>query len=122
LGTTTQNVAALARGYPYTIQLQVRPEVDGDISPFPAGCTLIADVAVYAGGTAVATLSTDDGTIARIGDDTIELRIPASATERLTNTTAQIDLVRSDTSPDQWLGLQLSLPVVQPITAAREQS
>jgi len=96
--------------------------VDGDIGPFPEGCTLIADVAIYAGGTAVATLSTDDGTIVRIGDDTIELRIPASATERLTNTTAQIDVVSSGTSPNQWRGLQLSLPVVQPITAAREQS
>ena len=122
MGTTTQNVAALARGYPYTIQLQVRPESDGDISPFPEGCTLIADVAIYAGGAAVATLSTDDGTIARIGDDTIELRIPAAATERLTNTTAQIDVVRTDTSPDQWLGLQLSLPVIQPITAGRAES
>lgn len=122
MGTTTQNVAALARGYPYTIQLQVRPEVDGDTGPFPEGCTLIADVAIYVGGTAVATLSTDDGSIVRIGDDTIELRIPAAATALLTETTAQIDLVRSDTSPDQWLGLQLSLPVVQPITAARPES
>jgi hypothetical protein len=122
LGTTTQNVAALARGYPYTIQLQVRPEVGGDISPFPEGCTLIADVAIYAGGAAVATLSTDDGTIARIGDDTIELRIPGAATALLTNTTAQLDVVRTDTSPDQWLGLQVSLPVVRPITAARPES
>jgi hypothetical protein len=122
LGTTTQNVAAIARGYPYTIQLWVRPEADGDANPFPEGSTLIADIAIYAGGAAVSTLSTDDGSIIRIDDDTIELRIPATATTLLTNTVAQVDVVRTDTSPDQWLGLQLTLPVVQPITAARADS
>jgi hypothetical protein len=83
---------------------------------------LLADVAVFLGGPAVASLSTEAGTIVRIDDDTIEVTIPGAATALLTNTSAQLDIVRTDPSPDEWLGLQVSLPVVQPVTAARALS
>jgi hypothetical protein len=122
LGTTTQNIAAIARGYPYKARLWVRPDADGETQPFPEGCTLLADIALFVGGPAVATLSTEDGTITRIDDDTVEVSIPGAATALLTNTTAQLDLVRTDPSPDEWLGLRVQLPVEQPITAARPRS
>ncbi len=122
MGTTTQTVAPIARGYPYKIRLWVRPDADGETQPFPEGCTLLAAVAVFLGGPAVTELSTEDGTIVRIDDDTIEVKIPGSATALLTNTSAQLDIVRTDPSPDEWLGLQVSLPVVQPVTAARALS
>ncbi len=83
---------------------------------------MLAAVAVFLGGPAVTELSTEDGTIVRIDDDTIEVKIPGSATALLTNTSAQLDIVRTDPSPDEWLGLQVSLPVVQPVTAARALS
>jgi hypothetical protein len=122
LGTTTQTVAAIARGYPYKMRLWVSPVSEGEPRPFPEGCSLLADVAVFLGGPAVASLSTESGTIVRIDDDTIELTIPGAATALLTNTSAQLDLVRTDPTPDEWLGLQVSLPVVQPVTAARLHS
>lgn len=122
MGTTTQNTAAVARGYPYKARLWVRPDADGETQPFPEGCTLLADIALFVGGPAVATLSTEEGTITRIDDDTVEVSIPGAATALLTNTTAQLDLVRTDPSPDEWLGLRVQLPVEQPITAARPRS
>jgi hypothetical protein len=122
LGTTTQNIAAIARGYPYKARLWVRRDADGETQPFPEGCTLLADIALFVGAVAVTSLSTEDGTITRIDDDTIEIVIPGAATALLTNTSAQLDLVRTDPSPDEWLGLRVQLPVEQPITAARPRS
>ena len=122
MSTTTQNVPAIARGYPYKARLSVRPIVEGEAQPFPEGCRLLADIALFVGGAAAATLSTEDGTITRIDDNTVELTVPGEATALLTNTTAQLDLVRTDPSPDEWLGLRLQLPVEQPITAARRPS
>ena len=122
MSTTTQTVAAIARGYPYKIRLWVRPDGDGEAQPFPEGCTLLADVAVFLGGPAVASLSTEDGTIVRIDDDTVEVSIPGAATALQTHPRAPMALVRPDPSPADWLGLQVSLPVVQPVTAARTLS
>jgi len=121
LRTIVQSTPPIARGYPFSFQWNC-PADEGGVVPFPAGCTLLADVALYQGGSKVATLSTETGSIVRVDDISIVLLLSASDTAGLTNTTAVVDLVRTDPSPDEWLGLRVKLPVEQPITAPRVNS
>lgn len=115
--TTVQPVPPIGRGYPYSFRLACPAE--SDVVPFPAGCTLLADVALYAGAPAVASLSSEGGSIERIDDTTVLLRLSGADTDLLTNTTVVLDLVRTDPSPDEWLGIKVQLPVERPVTAAR---
>lgn len=116
--TTVQPVPPIARGYPYTVRVICPAE--GDVVPFPIGCNLLADVALYVGAPGrVATLDTARGSIERINDTTVLLRLSGDDTAMLTNTSAVIDIVRTDPSPDEWLGVRVQLPVVAPVTVPR---
>lgn len=84
---------------------------------FPVGCTLTGQVRASASSAELlATVSTATGTITRVDDDTVELRLPAadSAAWRLREVVC--DLVRTDTTPDLHCGFRLRIRVVQPVT------
>ena len=112
---TDQDVTPIAKGYPYA----VRVRVVADQPPFPMGCAIRADVRAFAGSNVIAeALSTLDQTIVRIDDDTIELRISNNGTANIGNISATLDLVRFDMQPEQWIGVQITLPVINPVTVA----
>lgn len=112
--TTTLSGQPIARGYSHAIRVTVA--TDGDDAVFPAGCRLMAQFREFAGAPAVqATLSTDNGKIVRIDDDTIRLDLSAADTADMQGQTVT-DLVRTDLSPDAWLGIQLRFEVAQPAT------
>jgi hypothetical protein len=110
---TVQYVPPIARGYHYPV------DVGLDAALFPEGCKLRAEIRnfVGAGGMPAGTLTTEDGGITRLDDQTIRLDIKGEMTGRLTNSTAVLDVVRTDLSPDEWLPFQITLPVVKPVTA-----
>lgn len=113
MGMTEQSVAPIAKGYAYAIRVRVT----GDEPVFPVGCSVRTELRDYAGANALAAaLSTVDGSIVRIDDDTVELRIPGEGTAKIGNSTATFDLVRSDLQPEVWLGVQVTLPVMTPVT------
>lgn len=111
-------IPPIARGYPYSVFVKAISEDVNGPAAFPAGCVLLAKVANVAGGTAVALLQTEDGSIERISDDTIKLIFSDADTTRLTNLSAVLDIVRTDPTT-VWLGLTVELAVHRPITAAR---
>jgi hypothetical protein len=109
-----QTVRPIAPGYAYSLRVRVTGE-DGPV--FPAGCALRADLRDSPGAPrAAASLGTADGSIVRVDDDTVQIDIEGEGTAGLTDKTAALDLVRTDTDPDQWLGVQVILPVVRPVT------
>lgn len=112
--TDVQLIDPIARGFHYAFQVRVT-----DVEPaFPLGCELKAEVRTHLKAATVAgTLTTAAGTLIRLDDDTVELRMTGSITARLDNSSAVLDLVRTDLTPDAWLGVQVVLPVVQPVTA-----
>lgn len=118
----SQPAPPIARGYPYDIVLTVDPVISGSPPAFPAGCGLMADIADYPGGPALGTLTTANGSIERLADNQIAVHIPASVTQAITNTNAVFDLVRTDVSPDVWLGVRVQLAVEPPVTAFRPGS
>lgn len=113
MAMTEQGVEPIAKGYAYAIRLHVTD----DEPVFPVGSSVRAELRDYAGANALAgALSTSDGSIVRIDDDTIELRISGDTTGRLSNSVAVFDLVRADLQPEVWIGVKVTLPVATPVT------
>jgi hypothetical protein len=102
---------AIVAGYEYRLQLEA------DSSVFPAGCTLAAQVRARVSDIAViATLTTENGGLARISDTVVEIAIPPAATGGLSPGSVVMDMVRTDLEPDRHLSFTLEIPVVRPVT------
>ena len=113
MANDVQSVPPIARGFFFAL----RVNVTGGDPAFPAGCQIKADVRDYAGAPVLAgTLTTGDGTILRIDDNTVEMHMTHAITAALGNTSATVDFVRTDLTPDAWIGVQIVLPVVKPVT------
>lgn len=111
---SVQPVKPIGRGYPYPLRVRV----DGEVPVFPAGISLRADVHNYVGAQARAgTLSTAEGSIERIDDNTIDLTLSKEMTAALANNNlAVLDLVRIVDGADDWMGIRVEIPVEFPIT------
>ncbi|MGR6327710.1 hypothetical protein ACU5AX_01455 [Sphingomonas sp. XXL09] len=108
-----QSVPPIAAGYSYRVRLQVT----GEEPVFPLGCRLRAQVRPYVGSPDVAgTLTTENGGITRIDDSTVELDLPEGLTSNIGNDAAWLDLARADLDPDEWIPVQIKLPVLVPVT------
>ncbi|WP_203310511.1 hypothetical protein [Sphingomonas beigongshangi] len=108
-----QSVPPIAAGYAYRVRLQVT----GEDPVFPVGCRLRAQVRPFVGSTHVAgTLTTENGGITRIDDQTVELELPEALTANIDNDAAWLDLARADLDPDEWIPVQIKLPVITPVT------
>ena len=102
---------AIVAGYEYRLQLEA------DSSVFPAGCTLAAQVRARVSDIAViATLTTENGGLARISDTVVEITIPPAATANLSAGSVVMDMVRTDLEPDRHLSFTLEIPVIRPVT------
>ncbi len=113
MATTIQDMPPIARGYVYAFELKVT----GGEPAFPAGATFRGEIRDYAGADALAgVVSTAAGSLRRIDDTTIEVQIDGLTTGRLTGSTASIDFVRTDGSPEQFTNIAILLPVAQPST------
>lgn len=102
--------AAIMVGYAYTQRLVA------DAAIFPEGASFTAHVrSRVSAAETLATLTTGAG-ITRLSDTEIEITIPASATQTMPVGAVVMDLVRTDTDPDQHLQFVLEIPVQLPVT------
>jgi hypothetical protein len=109
--TTVQEGPVILIGYEYRLQLEA------DSPVFPAGCTIAAQVrAKVSDNTAIATLTTANGGLARISDTVVEITIPPAATANLPPGSVVMDMVRTDLEPDRHLNFTLEIPVIRPVT------
>lgn len=103
----------IARGYPYPARITVT----GSEVAFPFGATLRAQVRDFDSSvSAVAELTTENGGITRISDTELDILIKAEDTAKLRNTVAVMDFARTDPTPDVYLYLKLTIPVVKAVT------
>ena len=111
--------AAIARGYPYRLRVSLAG-AGGAAAPglFPAGAALKAHVRVSrAAPASLGDLTTGNGRLVRVSDSVIDITIPPDITGQLpAGGFAHIDLARTDLDPDEYLGLYLRIPVLQPVT------
>lgn len=99
-------------GYAYAIQI----EVAGEDELFPTGCRLLAEIRRFTYSPLLARLTTENGGIARIGDNTVEVRLSAAQTEQIDGSSVMLDFVRTDVDPDAYQYVQIRLPVMKPVT------
>ncbi|OCP21882.1 MULTISPECIES: hypothetical protein [unclassified Ensifer] len=103
----------ITAGYDWAIQLGF------DKSPitFPANATFTAHVRRDPNAEDIlATLTTANGSITRISEKILQLRLPGSMSIGWPERTAYIDMVRTDSGLKQHLGFMLTVPVRRAIT------
>jgi len=111
---SSQIIHPVVLGYAYPLRVRI----SGGAAPaFPLGCQLQADVRSSLLTVGIAgTLSTADGSIIRVDDDTIDLHMTAATTAAIESDFAVLDFARTDLSPPEWVGVQIELPVIVPAT------
>lgn len=92
--------------------------VTADEPVFPVGSTFRAQVRAKpnAPDPALATLTTANGGIVRVDDDTIDLVISGDVTADFPVGSVFLDLVRTDGDEPDPVGVRLEIPVIQPVT------
>ena len=102
---------ALVAGYEW------RQRFVSPVALFPAASTFTAQVRrTVADATVLTTLTTADGDITRIDNETLEIVIPGADSTAWTPGSVVFDVVRTDTAPDQHLGFRVEILVVQAVT------
>lgn len=102
---------AILPGYAY----QLRLEAGSDL--FLENARYLAEIRTTpSSDQLLATVSSEAGGFVRLSDREMDLILTAAQTSALPLGRVILDLVRTDTSPPQHLGVFLELPVLQPIT------
>ena len=87
---------------------------------FPVGCALRAEVRESPGATVLTALTTASGTLTRVSDSSVRVKIPALTSKPWLQREVSFDLIRTDVTPDSHYGFRVDIPVVQPITVQTE--
>lgn len=100
-------------GYPWRIRIQFANSVT-----FEVGATFTMHVRAKAEDTnPIVVLTTANGGVTRVDSTTLDIKIPAtSASLWPIGKTVVMDLVRTDGSSPEHLGLLLQVPVRNPVT------
>lgn len=102
---------ALVAGYEW------RQRFVSPVALFPSGSTFSAQVRRKVDDAApLTTLTTADGELVRIDNETLEVIIPGADSTAWTPGSVVFDIVRTDTTPDQHLGFRVTVAVVQAVT------
>lgn len=113
MATTTQNARPIVAGFAWALRVQV----NATTPLFPTGVALTSQVKRRSiDATALATLTTVNGTLVRIDDATVEIRIAGATSAAWKPGTVTLDMVRTDLGTPQHLAFRLTVPVVQSVT------
>lgn len=109
--TTVQEGPVILIGYEYRLQLQAEADLFPDVAQFTGHLRRAVGES-----TVLTTITSANGGVLLRDARTLEIVLPADATETLTPGTVVLDLVRTDIDPDLHLGVLLEIPVVLPVT------
>lgn len=110
MAISVQDGPLVAQGYPYSLR------IESETSMFSASHSYKAHVRQKpASASLLATLITGSG-ILYVSDTLLDLTIPASATASFPTGEVWLDIVRTDVTPNIYMGFQFSVPVIQPVT------
>lgn len=110
MAISVQDGPLVAQGYPYSLRIESEKPL------FSASHTYKAHVRLKpASPTILAELVTGTG-IVFVSETALDLTIPANATASFPLGDVWLDIVRTDVTPNLYMGFQFSVPVIQPIT------
>lgn len=106
-------VRKIVVGYAYSLRVRL-PE--GTVW-FPSGSTWRSQIRAFRGSpTALAELTTANGGLVRVSDREMDILMTTSTTAAFTEERVVLDWARTDTSPPEYFGYVLTLPVMVPVT------
>ncbi len=101
----------IVAGYPFSMRL------NATVGIFTAGSTYTAMVRDVETDTLLATLTTANGKLVRVDDNNLDVLLAqADSSSWLNYASVVLDIVRTDTNPDQYLGIKITLMVEYPAT------
>lgn len=110
MAISVQEGPLVAQGYPYTLR------IESEKSMFSSSHTYKAHVrAKPASNTLLAEVTSGSG-ISVVNDKALDITIPANATASFPLGEVWIDMVRTDVTPNLYMGFQFSVPVILPVT------
>jgi len=108
---TVESGGAIIAGYRWSVRLEL------DADAFPEGVVITGHVRRRIEDEMVlATISTANGGVVRVNSRTIDLVIAGTISRNWSAGEVVLDLVRTDTDPDSYLGFRLTVPVMRPVT------
>ena len=108
---SVENGGAIIAGYQWSVRLEL------DADAFPEGVAITGQVRKRVEDeTVLATISIANGGVVRVDSRTIDLVIPGAISQDWKAGEVVLDLVRTDTDPDRYLGFRLSIPVIRAVT------
>lgn len=110
MAISVQDGPLVAQGYPYSLRIESEKPM------FSASHTYRAHVRQKPSSTSfLAELNTGSG-ITFVSETALDLTIPANATASFPLGEVWLDIIRTDVTPNLYMGFQFSVPVIQPIT------
>lgn len=110
MAISVQEGPLVAQGYPYTLRIESEKPLFSSSHSYrahvrqkPASPTVLAELVTGTG-------------IAFVSETSLDLTIPASATASFPLGEVWLDIVRTDVTPNTYMGFQFSVPVIQPVT------
>ena len=110
MGISLQEGPLVAQGYPYSLR------IEAELPLFSASHSYRAQVRAKPAATAVLAEITSASGISFVSPNSVDLLIPASSTASFPLGEVWIDMVRTDVTPNLFMGFQLSIPVILPVT------
>lgn len=110
MAISVQEGPLVAQGYPYTLR------IEAEKSMFSASHTYKAHVRAKPAATALLAEVTTGSGITYVSERAIDITIAPSATASFPLGEVWIDMVRTDVTPNTYMGFQFSVPVILPVT------
>lgn len=109
-------------GFEWTFDFRLvpTPPETTPVALFPVGAQLRAEFREKPGSPVLATCTTQDGSLVRVADDQLRVVLPANASRTWTVKKVRFDVVRTDTTPDQYIPVRFTVTVDRSITVTTE--
>lgn len=110
MAISVQEGPLVAQGYPYTLRIESEKPM------FSASHAYKAHVRAKPASTILLAEVTSGSGIAFVSDRALDITIAGNATASFPLGEVWIDIVRTDVTPNLYMGFQFSVPVIQPVT------
>lgn len=110
MAISVQEGPVVAQGYPYSLRIEAETPM------FSASHAYKAHVRAKPSATERLAEVTSASGITFVSESAIDILIPANATASFPLGEVWIDMVRTDVTPNLYMGFQFSVPVIQPVT------
>lgn len=110
MAVSVQEGPLVAQGYPYTLR------IEADLPLFSAAHAYKVQARAKPSASAVLAEITSASGVVFVSENAIELTFPGTATASFPLGEVWFDMIRTDVTPNLFMGFQVAVAVIQPVT------